>query len=144
MPARDTYHDAVKNALLKDGWSILADPYFLEYEDANLFADLFAEKTLLVEQNERKIVVEIKSFKSPSPMKDFQNALGQYLLYRDLLDFANKNYDLYLAVINTVFDTFFQRKSIQAVIKRHQIKFIVFNNQEEAIVSWIKSFNIES
>ena len=29
MPAKDTYHDAVKNALIKDGWSILADPLLL-------------------------------------------------------------------------------------------------------------------
>jgi XisH protein len=28
MPAKDTYHDAVKNALIKDGWSIFADPSF--------------------------------------------------------------------------------------------------------------------
>ena len=27
MPAKDVYHDAVKKALIKDGWSILADPY---------------------------------------------------------------------------------------------------------------------
>ncbi len=27
MPAKDIYHDAVKNALIKDGWTITADPY---------------------------------------------------------------------------------------------------------------------
>jgi XisH protein len=26
MPAKDIYHDAVKNALIKDGWTITADP----------------------------------------------------------------------------------------------------------------------
>ncbi len=40
MPARDTYHEAVKNALIKDGWIILADPYSLEYEDVELYPDL--------------------------------------------------------------------------------------------------------
>ncbi|QXE25513.1 fdxN element excision controlling factor XisH [Richelia sinica FACHB-800] len=50
MPAKDIYHDAVKNALIKDGWAILADPYIIEYEDDNFFADLLAEKTLLAEQ----------------------------------------------------------------------------------------------
>jgi hypothetical protein len=47
MPAKDIYHDVVKNALIKDGWTILADSYTLEYEDDNLYADLLAEKTLL-------------------------------------------------------------------------------------------------
>ncbi|BAY31804.1 fdxN element excision controlling factor XisH-like protein [Nostoc carneum NIES-2107] len=137
MPAKDIYHDAVKNALIKDGWKIIADPYFLQYEDAELYADLFLEKALLVEQEGRKIVVEIKSFISPSLMKDFENALGQYILYRDILKLANKDYKIYLAIRDTIFDTFFQRKSIQAVVKRNQIEFIVFNNEREEITLWI-------
>ena len=139
MPAKDIYHDVVKNALIKDGWTILANSYTLEYEDDNLYADLLAEKTLLAEQQNRRIVVEIKSFINPSPMKDFQNALGQYLLYRDFLDLSHKDYELYLAIKNSVFNTFFQRKSIQAVIQRHQMNLIVFNDKKEEIVSWIKS-----
>jgi hypothetical protein len=137
MPAKDIYHDAVKNALIKDGWIIIADPYFLQYEDAELYADLFVEKALLAEQEGRKIVVEIKSFISPSPMRDFENALGQYILYRDILQLASKNYKIYLAIRDTVFDTFFQRKSIQAVVKLQQIEFIVFNNEREEITLWI-------
>jgi hypothetical protein len=31
MPAKDIYHDAVKNALIKDGWTITADPYYIIY-----------------------------------------------------------------------------------------------------------------
>ncbi|MFO5473572.1 MAG: element excision factor XisH family protein, partial [Dolichospermum sp.] len=96
MPAKDIYHEAVKNALIKDGWTITADPYTVEYEDDNLYADLLAEKTLLPEKQKRIIVVEIKSFINPSPMNDFQNALGQYLLYRDFLEFSHKDYELYL------------------------------------------------
>ncbi len=136
MPAKDIYHDAVKNALIKDGWTIMADPYFLQYEDAELYADLFVEKVLLAEQEGRKIVVEIKSFISPSPMRDFENALGQYILYRDILELANKNYEIYLAIRDTIYDTFFQRKSIQAVVKRHEIEFVIFNNENEEITLW--------
>lgn len=137
MLAKDIYHEAVKNALIKDGWTIIADPYFLQYEDAELYADLFVEKALLVEQEGRKIVVEIKSFISPSPMRDFENALGQYILYREILQLASKNYKIYLAIRDTVFDTFFQRKSIQAVVKLQPIELIVFNNEREEITLWI-------
>ena len=62
MPAKDTYHHAVKNSLLKDGWTITADPYFIQYEDAELYADLAAEKPIAAERQGQKIVVEIKSF----------------------------------------------------------------------------------
>jgi hypothetical protein len=47
MPRKDIYHDSFKNALIKDGWTILADPYTVEYEDDNLYADLLAEKNLI-------------------------------------------------------------------------------------------------
>ncbi|AFZ54756.1 XisH family protein [Cyanobacterium aponinum] len=144
MPAKDVYHDIVKNALIKDGWMILAAPYTIEYEDDNLYADLLAQKTLLAQQQDRKIVVEIKSFLNPSPMNDFQNALGQYLLYRDFLNFSHKNYELYLAVKSSVFNSFFQRKSIQAVIKHYGVDFIVFNQNREEIISWVKLSNIEN
>ena len=144
MPRKDIYHDSFKNALIKDGWTIIADPYTVEYENDNLYADLLAEKNLVPEKQKQIIVVEIKSFINPSPMNDFQNALGQYLLYRDFLEFSHKDYELYLAVRSTTFNTFFQRKSIQAVIQRHQINLIVFNDKKEEITSWIKLYNIEN
>jgi hypothetical protein len=37
MPVRDLYHDAVKSALIKDDWIIIADPYKIQYEDINLY-----------------------------------------------------------------------------------------------------------
>ncbi len=33
MPNLDKIHHAVKNALTKDGWEIIADPYWIKYED---------------------------------------------------------------------------------------------------------------
>jgi hypothetical protein len=31
MPARDKFHEAVKNALIKDGWQITADPLTIKF-----------------------------------------------------------------------------------------------------------------
>jgi hypothetical protein len=56
MPAKDIYHNAVKNALLKDGWTITADPYFIKYEDAELYADLAAEKPIAAEREKEEIL----------------------------------------------------------------------------------------
>ncbi len=75
-------------------------------------------------------------------MRDFENALGQYILYRDILELGNKDYELYLAVRDTIFNTFFQRKSIQAVVKLRKIDFLIFNNEREEIISWIRSSSI--
>ena len=42
--AKDIIHNAVKNALIKDGWTITDDPLTLTYEDATVFVDLGAER----------------------------------------------------------------------------------------------------
>jgi XisH protein len=76
MPARDTIHDTIKNALIKDGWTILANPYFLRYEDKSLIADLKAAKIFLARRETETIVVEVKSFLSASFMKELQTALA--------------------------------------------------------------------
>ncbi|CCI23710.1 XisH family protein [Microcystis aeruginosa] len=137
MPAKDIYHEAVKNALIKDGWSILADPYKIKYKDAELFADLAAEKPLAAERNGRKIVVEIKSFLSPSPMRDFEIALGQYILYRNLISLTEPEYQIYLAIKDSIYENFFQRESIQDILKINQLLLLVVEMEKEKILQWI-------
>ncbi|NJK69057.1 MAG: hypothetical protein HC941_23275 [Microcoleus sp. SU_5_3] len=39
MPAKDIYHDSVKQALINDGWTILKENYELEYGGDNLYND---------------------------------------------------------------------------------------------------------
>jgi len=138
MPAKDIYHEAVKNALIKDGWTITADPYPLEYEDVELYPDLAVEKVISEEQTQRKIIIEIKSFISSSLIKDFELALGQYILYRNLIQLAQDEYqEIYLAIKDEIYDTFFQRKSIKAVVKLNQVALLVINTDKEEIVQWI-------
>ena len=36
MPARDLFHDAVRNALIKDGWTITHDPFRLSWGGRDL------------------------------------------------------------------------------------------------------------
>ncbi len=50
MPAKDLYHDTVKTALIKDGWTITNDPLTLNIEDRNLFIDFGAEKLLIAQR----------------------------------------------------------------------------------------------
>ena len=47
MPARDTIHGIVKQAIIKDGWNITDDPYVISYGDRFLFVDLGIEGRLL-------------------------------------------------------------------------------------------------
>ena len=86
MPAKDIYHNTVKNALIKDGWTITHDPLRLKWGNDLLYVDLGAEQLLTAKKEDRKIAVEVKSFVSYSNMADLENALGQYILYRNIIE----------------------------------------------------------
>jgi hypothetical protein len=137
MPARDLYHDAVKTALIKDGWDILADPYRIQYKDVDLYADLAAERPIAAEREGQKIVVEIKSFVGRSPMTDFHNAVGQYAVYRGLIQATEPTYQLYLAIDDITYENFFTREGIAFIIRTSQIFLLVVNIDQQEIVQWI-------
>lgn len=137
MPARDLYHDAVKTALIQDGWYILADPYRIQYKDVDLYADLAAERPIAAERAGQKIVVEIKSFAGRSLMTDFHLAVGQYKVYQMLLEETASEYDLYLAIDDITYTNFFRRDGIGFLVRTSGIKFFVVNIDEQEIVQWI-------
>ena len=76
MPKYDVYHEPVKRALIKDGWTITDDPYVLSCKGLRLYADLGAEKPLAAEKSDRKIVVEIKVFGTHRRSLNLKEPLG--------------------------------------------------------------------
>ena len=136
MPARDSIHDAVKNALIRDGWTVTADPYVIRYEDLTLFADLAAERAIAAEKGDERIAVEIKSFLGPSEVMDFQGALGQFQLYRGLLEVTDPTRKLFLAISQAVYDAFFQRAAIQLIVARFQVAVLVVDVENERVLTW--------
>jgi len=84
--AKDLFHQAVRQALIKNGWTITSDPLIIRIERVKLEIDLAAEKVFAAEKDEQKIAVEVKSFINPSAISDFHNALGQFLNYRLALE----------------------------------------------------------
>ncbi len=85
MARRDIYHDVVRQALQKAGWTITHDPYLLKLGGKRLEIDLGAECLISAEKSKREIVVEIKSFVGRSDVRDLEQALGQYTLYHQIL-----------------------------------------------------------
>jgi hypothetical protein len=85
MPQHDIYHETVKNALSKDGWTITHDLLTLIIGRRDLYVDFGAEQPIAAEKEGRKIAVEVKSFISPSVVYDFELAIWQYHMYRLVL-----------------------------------------------------------
>ena len=135
--ALDKIHDAVKNALIKDGWIIMADPFEIRYKDLRVYADLAAERPFTAERDDQKIVVEVKSFIGRSSTSEFEKALGQYNLYLSFLEETNPEHKLYLAISETAKEQFFDKLAIRHVIKRFSLPIIVVEIQKEEVLEWI-------
>jgi hypothetical protein len=138
MPAKDIYHDAVRFALVKDGWKILTEDYTLEYGGDRVYVDLAAEKAIAAEKQGRKILVEVKSFIGRSFVNDLEQAVGQYVIYRDILVETGLDFELYLAITAGIYKSSFQRKLAQMIIERNQVNLLVVDSENEVVEQWIK------
>jgi hypothetical protein len=137
MPARDIYHDSVKNALIKDGWSITHDPLRLSWGGKDMYVDLGAEQLLAAEKAGQQIAVEIRSFIGDSEMDDLEKAIGQYVIYRAVLAEREPNRVLYLAVPKPVLRDIFDEPLGKLLLKNNLARVIGFDPQAEVIVEWI-------
>lgn len=137
MPAKDIYHEAVKQALIKDGWKILGEGYTLEYEGDHLYADIAAEKPIAAERENQRILVEVKSFLGRSFMNDLEMAIGQYIIYRDIVETKGLNFQLYLAITIAVYDTGFQKQLARLIVERNKVNLLIFDPNQEVLLEWI-------
>ena len=138
MPALDRIHTAVRNALIKDGWTITHDPFVIAYAEITLFADLAAERALAVERGGQQIVVEVKSFTGLSPIQDLKVMLGQYDLYRGFLEIVAPERQLYLAVSDGTYRTLFEQQAVQLIVRRYDLPLLIVNIAAEEVVTWTR------
>lgn len=137
MSAKDAIHDAVRNALVKDGWTITEDPYTIKYGDDVLRADLAAERMLAADRGPDRIAVEVKSFGGPSVLYDFERAVGQFVVYRTLMEEVDPDRRLVLAVSDRGHESIRRKASAELVLVRQRIPLVVVSLAGEEVVRWI-------
>jgi hypothetical protein len=137
MPARDRYYDAVRNALVKDGWTITHDPLYLTWGARDLFVDLGAERLLAADKEGRRIAVEIKSFTGRSAMTELERALGQFALYNLALSEQDPGRSIYLAVPDDIMREFFEGPHGEALLRHGLARVCGFDPIREEIVKWM-------
>ncbi|MDM8561124.1 element excision factor XisH family protein [Thiotrichales bacterium HSG14] len=138
MNARlDTYHHTVKRALDKDGWTITHDPFLLRIGRKKLYADLGASCLVSAEKKHKKIVVEIKSFMGPSEMRELEQAVGQYVVYQQVIEKKTQDYTVYLAITSKTYDSIFTDELGLLLLKNQIIRLVVFDAEKEVITQWI-------
>jgi len=138
MPARNIHHTAVIQALRDDGWTITHDPLLISYGDRRLFIDLGAERlTIGAERGGERIAVEIASFMADSPVRDLQEAIGQFVVYRALLSQAEPERSLFLGVPMRVYDSVLSEPLGQLVSAEVRLRVLVFDPHQQRVVRWI-------
>ena len=137
MPAKDIYHDTVKRALEKDGWTITKENLPLRWGRKYTYVDIAAEKLFIAEKEGRKIAVEVKSFVGRSDMVELEKALGQFRLYRLALRKKEEDRELFLAIPKEVYNELFFNPDGFELIESENLRLIVFDIEKEAVVQWI-------
>jgi hypothetical protein len=138
MPARNIHHGAVIQALQGEGWTITHDPLLIPYGDRRLFVDLGAERvTIGAERGGERIAVEIASFVADSPVRDLQEAVGQFVVYRALLARTDPDRSLYLAVTASVYDSVLSEPVGQLVATEVRLRVLVFDPHQQKVIRWI-------
>lgn len=147
MPQKDTIHDLVKQALINDGWEITDDPYVISYGERFLFVDLGAVETSILNQVEGQIIgaqregmpiaAEVKEFRGKSVIADLEQAIGQYVLYRLLLDKVDPEREIYLAVTDVVCDGIFSEPIGELVIDGLPLQLLVVGSEKAEVQQWI-------
>ena len=98
-----------------------------------------AEQAIAAEREYRKIAVEVKSFLGDSELNDFENALGQYSLYRLMLLKKEPERVLYLAVPNRLRDLLLLESDFRYVLRELQVRLILFDIETEEVTEWIET-----
>ncbi len=77
MPAKDHYHDVVKRALVKDGWTIAREQVYMSDKHRHIWIDLGVRRG----NDETLVLIEIKGFESSASLLDaLMSAIGQYVM----------------------------------------------------------------
>lgn len=136
MSALDRFHNAVKNALIADGWTVTHDPLRLTAGRRNVYVDLGAERLLAADKGNQKIAVEIKSFMGRSEVAELEQAVGQYWLYRGLLKRQEPDRVLYMAIPKETWETLFQEVIGEVVLEEPLTHVLAYDPDTETIVEW--------
>ncbi|MBD2004513.1 MULTISPECIES: XisH family protein [Cyanophyceae] len=146
MPQRDAIHNIIRQALIKEGWEITDDPYVISYGERFLFIDLAAKldavsgivgRFIGARRGSSRIAVEIKEFRGNSAIADLEQAIGQYVLYRLLLEQVDPDRELYLAIADTTFDGIFSEPIGELVKRELPMKLLIVNIAVQEVKQWI-------
>jgi hypothetical protein len=136
MPNKDLNHDIVVRALIKAGWTIVDEQYYLlvgaSAAQRRLYIDIKAQHHL----QRISILIEVKSLEK-SPVHELMEMIGQYIVYRAALDLLQDDTPLYVAVSEISYHDIVLHPLGQKSMERITIPFMIYDSEKEEILQWI-------
>ena len=123
-------HSEVNRALQKNGWVISS-------EQIRFDSDILAVVDMEVMKDGETAYILIKCFSDPNITQEIFGAVGQYLVYRTLLNKVKSEAVLYLSVPENIYQKHFT-DPIRRALQSNGIKMIIVDLAKEEIVQWIQ------
>ncbi len=134
MPAKDRYHDVVKRALVKAGWVVTDENYFIATQHRQFWIDLVAESS----PQQSRAFVEVKSFlPDQSSVENLANALGKYLICSAAIQILRSAVPIYLAVPQYTYQGMLTEDIGLQLRHQTHLRVIVFEPVQAVIPQWI-------
>jgi hypothetical protein len=73
-----------------------------------------------------------------SEVEDLKNAVGQFVLYHDVLSRIEPDRELYLAIRDVTFVAIFEEQIGKILLENKRIRLIVFDASLEVVTQWIQ------
>lgn len=107
----------------------------MTFVDLNVIAGSF----IGARRGGNRIAIEIKEFRGNSAIADLEQAIGQYVLYRLLLEQIDPDRNLYLAIADTTFDRIFSEPIGDLVIRELPLRLLIVDVEAVEVKQWIPS-----
>jgi XisH protein len=134
--AYDDCHPQVVRALEKAGWRVDPVSFRISSGGISVYPDVRAWQSNGA--SHQVIIIEIKCFSDASKEQDeLYRAIGQYVIYRNVLKLRQYSAQLYLATPMTTFNRLFKQVAVTATIQDVQISLIVVDIEREEVVQWL-------
>lgn len=127
MPSKDSTHEAVVQSLIKDGWTIADEQVGLRVDKRRLWIDIQASKEI----SNITMLVEVKGFVDKSQIDYLHSPIGQYVIYRAVIEATSLGQPLYMAIPLDAYEGIFSEEIGQIIIQKIGLKLIVFDVEKE-------------
>jgi hypothetical protein len=83
--------------------------------------------------------VEITTLSGASLVQELKLTLGQYDLYRGLLEVTDPERALYIAISDVAYSALTRRPALALILERYQLPLVIIDLEREAVVKWLPS-----